>query len=260
MSRVLVGLVAGVAALLALASPQAAGASVVTVTFEGTVKSYDGRHTQIFGVPDAVDLAGEAYTAVYRFDTDVGVRNTSSTFDAVFGGSFLGLPTPFVSGSLTIGGYVFDLTGGTSDVVSTAHGLGFGRVTARAYYTDGLTFHSEVRHNIYTQPTGGTIGTSLEAFSTYLINPATDELSDHFEIQRDVWDDPLCCRVHGIYAVLLPHSVTFNAPTTGGGAGGPGPGGVPEPGAWALMLTGFAGIGFSLRRGRSLRSLAAARA
>ena len=28
------------------------------------------------------------------------------------------------------------------------------------------------------------------------------------------------------------------------------PGGVPEPGTWAMMLLGFGGIGFAMRRGR----------
>lgn len=39
------------------------------------------------------------------------------------------------------------------------------------------------------------------------------------------------------------------APAGNPGSGGPaGPGAVPEPGTWAMMLVGFAGIGYSLRR------------
>jgi hypothetical protein len=44
---------------------------------------------------------------------------------------------------------------------------------------------------------------------------------------------------------------------SGGGGGGGGGGGIPEPAAWSLMLTGFAGLGAALRFNRRKQALAA---
>ncbi|WP_394762204.1 PEPxxWA-CTERM sorting domain-containing protein [Phenylobacterium sp.] len=53
---------------------------------------------------------------------------------------------------------------------------------------------------------------------------------------------------------------TSVAQNCGGGftlKGGGGAGGVSEPASWAMMLVGFGGLGFALRRRRALQETAA---
>ena len=64
----------------------------------------------------------------------------------------------------------------------------------------------------------------------------------------------------GLEFSSLPESFTITQPVirmqntgpTGGGSDIGLPGGVPEPATWAMMLVGFTGIGFAMRRRRKL--------
>ncbi len=70
----------------------------------------------------------------------------------------------------------------------------------------------------------------------------------HASVDPFIQIDPAFLRTHPGYSLELSPGV-LNTPPAGGG-------GVPEPASWALMLTGFAGMGAALRARRKLPGLA----
>ena len=89
---------------------------------------------------------------------------------------------------------------------------------------------------------------------------------------RDPLDDAVNFRWHGTFSdssgTLNSQAAQFsqtwsqsapgNQPSTGGTFSSLGAGAVPEPMTWAMMLVGFAGIGFMLRKSRDKNALAIA--
>jgi hypothetical protein len=81
----------------------AASADMVTVTYSGTVAGgYD--QLGIFGTPNT-SLTGDRYTAVYFFNTAIGLNTSSVNAFNVFGGpgtAALGQPSPALGALITI--------------------------------------------------------------------------------------------------------------------------------------------------------------
>lgn|GEM_PF-1136991 len=93
------------AAFVALLS-SAAHAVILEATYTGTIsQGFD--QPGLFGVANK-DLAGDAYTARYVFNTALGHHYNDSTQDYVAGGTYTAVDygpiSPFLSATLTIGG------------------------------------------------------------------------------------------------------------------------------------------------------------
>lgn len=113
---------AALAATIGAALP--AEAALVDVTWTGTVTNGNDAR-DLFGVPVSGggfhDLAGQSFTATYRFDTAVGSLVSGPGFADLRGGTSFGAgtdPSPAVSATLTINGttisFLSDLFGGYS--------------------------------------------------------------------------------------------------------------------------------------------------
>jgi hypothetical protein len=214
------------AALGALLSTSAF-ADIVTETYTGTVSSgFD--NAGFFGSYNA-DLSGLAYTATYVFDTAVpGAAQYGS------GGTFFtyggGVNTPAVSAAMTINGHTF-----------TTNGLGHAELDAsnmssgsfRTYAQANAAFGSQFDNFLETQDPAAPYPTSLSSPFTYTYHAVgTSSAYGTFKIGGD-------------WLSLSPTTVTLTAA-------------VPEPSTWAMMILGFAGVGFMAYRRKSKPALMAA--
>ena len=99
----------GGAAACGFATP--ASATIVDVTYTGTVSS-GGDSIGVFGLgPDLTDLTGFSFVSHYTFDTSVGIIVTSPTLNENQGGSYFGNTSPSICATLTINGHTVSITG-----------------------------------------------------------------------------------------------------------------------------------------------------
>jgi hypothetical protein len=213
------------AALGALLSTSAF-ADIVTETYTGTVRS-GVDNAGFFGSNNA-DLSGLAYTATYVFDTAVpGAAHYG------LGGIFFtyggGVNTPAVSAAMTINGHTF-----------TTNGLGHAELDAsnmssgsfRTYAQANAAFGNQFDNFLETQDPAAPYPTSLSSPFTYTyLAVGTSSAYGTFKIGLDQLS-------------LSPTTVTLTAA-------------VPEPSTWAMMILGFAGVGFMAYWRRSTAPLAA---
>ena len=97
-------------AMLGLACAAApAQASIVQVTITGTLTDgYD--QTGLFVAPGG-GLAGQSFTARFRFDTSIGVATDVGYYNDVHGGDYYGVASPSLAASLTINGHSQSILG-----------------------------------------------------------------------------------------------------------------------------------------------------
>jgi len=103
-----------------------ASASVYLAEYTGTViGGYDG--SGVFGAPNT-SLNGDAFVAIFTYDTAVGGRSTDpGVNDQVYGGAVFSLPSP-VSATLEISGVTQSIAGYFSGVATAQPGLVFDAV------------------------------------------------------------------------------------------------------------------------------------
>jgi hypothetical protein len=97
------------AALLALFGASPASATIVQVTYTGTLSS--GFDTSgVFG-PPGTDLTNDPYTASYLFDTTFA--GSTPTYNVAYGGTIISVPnaSPSLGATLTINGRSFSIMG-----------------------------------------------------------------------------------------------------------------------------------------------------
>jgi hypothetical protein len=217
-----------------LAAAPSASATIFDVTFTGVVS--DGfDFSGMFGLRQA-QLAGREFTATYRFDTAIGQE--------VIGGSEHGLDYASLGSSLTIGGHTVSVAGSYFSVID------FSRDTQHTHYevstrdlnADG-SYEFDLENGIraddflpdpIVQPLDFT-------YSVYRVPTGQFYFANFSSDGTVVYD-----YAHGnLAANHMTLTIEGAAPDPQ-----PDPGGVPEPGVWALMLMGFMGAGGMLRRRR----------
>jgi hypothetical protein len=215
------------AALGALVSTSAF-ADIVTTTYTGTVIGID--YAGYFGTAGS-NLSNAPFTATYVFDTNLGSTKYNNGKVAYNNG--FNLNTPAISASLAINGETFTFT---------TNGLYYSQLLAQNLATSGnfqsnAQVHSisgaDLQNYIYTNDPNAPNLTSLTTPFSYTLNTQYSyENSTLFQYGSD-------------NLTLLSTTVTLA-------------GAVPEPSTWAMMLLGFAGIGFIGYRRKSKPALMAA--
>jgi hypothetical protein len=203
-------------------------ADIVTETYTGTVTGYDA--AGYFGPANAP--LDTTFTATYVFDTNhSGSDQYSSNFTAYTKG--FNLKTPAISASLAINGQTLTFT---------TNGLYYSELLAQNLATSGhfqsfAQVHSisnaDLSNYIYTNDPSAPILTSLTTPFNYTLN--TQYSYDNSTLFQYGADD----------LTLLSTTVTLTD-------------GVPEPSTWAMMILGFAGVGFVAYRRKSKPALMAA--
>jgi PEP-CTERM motif len=223
-------LTACVLAAVGFASP--AGATIVDITYVGLVSSgYD--QTGVFG-PAGTDLTDETYEAHYVFDTTRGTTFSSAALNYGVGGSQFGVASPVISASVTIGGISASIGGtyiGSIEGTSTNSGYQthdaedistdqYGNIVADSFVTnfiaeegpnfkfDGIRLTSSITEPFtFTVPDLGAVASG------------TFQILDHDSDEYAFGNASIC----QLTVAVVP---------------------VPEASTWAMMLAGFAGLGF----------------
>jgi PEP-CTERM motif len=206
-----------------------ASASIVDVTYTGMV-SGGADPAGAFGLAGA-NIVGDSYVAYYRINTSLpgtpGSSTTSATVNSTAGGSGVGNTSPILSSTVTIngvtvsvGGSWYGYTYGEND------GGAAGDLSEQQQFASNSSCGCEVMQNfIYNYD--GTLPASISTPFNYTIVP-TDHQFAYFQSPAD----------GVIYGNLTTLDVTVE-------------GAVPEPSTWAMMILGFAGIGFMAYRRRN---------
>ena len=226
-------LVSVVAGLVMLGGASQASAAIMDVTYTGTVSS--GIDTLgIFGAAGA-NLAGSSWVATYTFDTSLGHSYSSSNYNEIYGGSFYNNTSPVLSSMVTINGVGQAVGGSYAGVVYGVNNGGFSKHTAE-YHSSG---HTEYLEN-YISNYNGSLPASITTPFTHTVD-ANDSVLGTYYLTNNTGSET-------IYANLATLTVSEHV------------GAVPEPSTWAMMLLGFAGVGFAAYRKKKTGTFAMAAA
>lgn len=210
------------AGALALAAP--ASAYVMVAAFTGTVGTMTQTGAGLFAPPGA-SLTGDAFTAIYIFNSDaVGVVTTPTSLDVRGGICCLVDPGPILDAFLTINGVTREL----------------------GHEPNKEPFDSEIRYDAGAGTVFFQAGRNDSIDSNLIFNMTGNgiplSLSTPFTLTQDAGNSVYRWEDIGIgtdRAQLIPTSLTVVRT-------------VPEPATWAMMLLGFFGLGAALRRCRAV--------
>ena len=221
---------AAVSGVLALLWGSQALATQYLVTSTGIIR--DGLdETGVVG-PANTSLDGVAYTLSMMVNTDVGTVDETGQFK--FYNSQMTSPS-LVTAQLTILGTSFDIQGVFDSEVLINHG-GSSWVFSQdtQHFPDAGNGPRTV--NAYVNLQEELHPSDIDDFGVSNCGPF--QCSGVFEIEDYVNDHNNLTYSRHIYAAFTPSSISVTS--------------VPEPGAWALLLAGFAATGLLLRRRRPL--------
>jgi PEP-CTERM motif len=222
---------AAIVAALGFAAP--AAATLVGVTYWGTV--FDGYDvTGVFGTAGA-NLDGDSYVAHYVFDTTQGDTYSSATYNYAYGGSAYGVASPLVSASVTINGNSVSIVGDYYAQIDGYNDGGFSEQfhLAEHYTNDGITVTNNYNDDSIWSNSGA-IPSSLTKPFTYNVAPGDGTYSYVLISTYDY--------ATGNYDTYTYADASLTRLTVGP------VGSVPEPSTWAMMMLGFAGLGFAAWR------------
>lgn len=239
-------MLAAAGAALMLCGANAAAAAIVTITYSGYVgPAYD--QTGVFGPPESL-LTG-AFTAKFIFDT----HNAFDFVDSCVCGPSHGMEavgtrpdSPSLGAWLTINGDTFALAGDFGDVYTTS-------------YDDGFRDHGATAADLLDETDQDGFGLVTQALLDMYVYGDAMPYGLNVNLDFDVTDEDY---VQGFFLVAqhlyVPYGGGVETDTLRLAYGNlitthytQTVAGVPEPGAWALMLIGFAGLGGMLRARRA---------
>jgi hypothetical protein len=227
MTRTGLGLLA---AAIALGVGGRAAATILVAAFTGTVSS--GTDVAgLFGAKGA-DLTGDAYTAIYTFNTAIGVyEDDLPSYDEVYGGMDYNDISP-VAAVLTINGVTKSLGGAYLGSIEASSSFDVTEALAENYKTLGSIATEDSMEISASGATSGTVLDPLPFGFTSNSGNATFEVSDLYTGQ-----------VTELERIYLDSQGTLSISA------------LPEPATWAMMLLGVGVVGAAMR-GTRRRSMA----
>jgi hypothetical protein len=211
------GLLAGLGCALISSN---ASADVVTEIFTGTVTGLD--RFGFFGTANA--NLNSTFTATYVFDTSLGTTTTQPQYTYLWGGTFNApVPSPLVSAKIVINSHTYSATIPT---YSAQLRVGSGYLEA---YSLAENSGSEYFYNYL--------------YSTTVSTPYPASITSPFSYTFQSGDINQSGFFYGTEQLIL-HSNTVTLTN-----------GVPEPSTWAMMILGFAGVGFMAYRRKNAMAL-----
>jgi hypothetical protein len=231
-----------VASVIAISFASPSLAQKLTLTFSGTLTSGDD-NTGVFG--ENTDLTGESVSLQFFIDTTLGTRTEANSQLLYIGGFFYPvLTSPVTSGAITVGGvtHVVDFPAfGTllesippgvlgDDIEAQVSQLSENQIGPVLHF-DSISAFSESTSNGQLTPNG------FDMPFSYAPTAADTSVNGTFSVfARDTSNDDILEDAQGTFR---PSLVTLSVSGLA----------TPEPSTWAMMLAGFAGLGFTGWRG-----------
>ena len=207
-----------------------ASATIIDVTYRGTVSAGGTDDTDFLEI--GTNLNGDSYVATFVFNTAVGIDlNGPPTWQA-FGGSqiWAGTTSPLISAIVTIDGAPVSINSGGA---ATVTGISGPNLTSKQQVlvsytlsTPSIVYDFNSVDVIYGL--SGDLPGNLNSSFTYDVEP-NDGVDANFLFYEFIPNGAILEHIQGNVDLS---SVTVSA-------------GVPEPSTWAMMLLGFAGLGFA---------------
>ena len=194
----------------------AASAAIVTETFTGKATGFDTYG--FFGAANNT-LSNAAFTATYVFDTSNVGAGFGPGSPNIYGGSVYPLPDPLISAALVINGHTFSSSGSWSSQLMVRNFAAF----------DAYTFVGDASNRFF----------NTFILSTNANAPSPSSVNSPFSYSFQSGDFN-----NGIF-VFDGEQLNLSSTTVTLAAA------APEPSTWAMMILGFASIGFMAYRRKS---------
>ena len=234
---------------IALSNP--ANAVVVKATYTGYISNGTDPLNTFNTLDGNGSLTGLSYTAAYYFDTELGERFTSTNSSYLLGGPNAGngFPSPYVKATITINNTTFEFAPNIYGYVESTGNPSPGasqlyhdakRLDRRGDSSEFLDFAILINRTVAFGP----------VFPADLTGPVDHDIGGQEQtfglLQIEYLNLLTGQYTHFANASLVPTHVTIGVAA------------VPEPSTWAMMILGFAGIGFVAYRRKSKPGLMAA--
>jgi PEP-CTERM motif len=245
----------GVAALVFFGSVSPSSAAIVDVTFTGTVLN-DIDESGVFGIIDTIGnfdpkatggfYVGKSFAVTYVVDTTLGNIVNTPAEHSVTGGSWVPASQPVLSATVTVNWH--------SQTIVSPNAYGQLKASAPTAFdafnslsafsltqsADIVSFQTNVQASIDFATISPSIDAPLSYFQANSSTTATYLLHQAGSISAGTYEDTrFFALINGV--VIAPVTPA-----------------VPEPSTWAMMILGFAGIGFMAYRRKSKPALMAA--
>jgi hypothetical protein len=202
-----------------------ASATIIDVIYKGSVIDGSGPDDlSLFG-PVGGSLVGDAFVATFEMDTSKGNNLSTPTENLIEGGIVYGVESPMLSATLEINGKTADVGIGTSGTVQSFLGQP-GVANQQTHLVQGI--------NVMLLNVSDASGASVGKIPFTIDVPLTFTLDS-----SDTGFGEANFSSSGISTALSlgPTQLIYQYPSPDGAA--------PEPSTWAMMLLGFAGLGYT---------------
>jgi hypothetical protein len=202
-----------------------ASATIIDVIYKGSVLEGSGSDDLgLFG-PVGGSLVGDAFIATFEMDTSKGNNLSTPTENLIEGGIAYGVDSPMLKATLEINGMTADVGIGTSGTVQSFLGQP-GVANQQTHIVQGT--------NLMLLNVSDASGASVGNIPFTIDVPLTFTLDS-----SDTGFGQANFSSSGITTALSlsPTQLIYQYPSPDGAA--------PEPSTWAMMLLGFAGLGYA---------------
>ena len=221
-------IVSAAAFAVAMGTCASASATIIDVIYKGSVIEGSGPDDLgLFG-PVGGSLVGDAFVATFEMDTSKGIPLFTATENYIHGGTLYGVDSPMTRATVEINGNTADVGVGLSDFVQSF--LGFPGVANQQSH--GATSDSNSILMAVSDANLASVGNipfTIDVPFTFTFDASDAGFGQVFFKEGAI----------GTSLSLGPTQLIYQFPS---------PGGVPEPSTWAMMLLGFAGLGYAAYR------------
>lgn len=235
------------ATVASFASVNGTSASTFNVTYTGII-TLGSDLTGVFGVSDPSSSAyvGSSYTANFVYDTTLGTPSVSnsSTYNDFTGGTVFGTTSPVLSATVTVNSQTVSIVPPYSIAEISAQNTGsFSSQNHLAYLetNNGDAYFLNLS-KAFVDANNGSIPASLT--QPFTASSGVGGTGEFYLVNFIVVDGS------AVFSVNTDIRATLDTITVSSA--------VPEPSTWAMMILGFAGIGFMAYWRKSKPALMAA--